>query len=147
MYRIVTTMLTSVLVSLAAGTIRAHHSVAMFDTTTAVTIRGALSRIEFANPHSFLYLMQETPEGAIEWAVEGPAPNQLVRMGVERGMFAEGDVIEACGYVLKDDAEVRYAQGRVLVAEVLVMPDGRARLWSPYGNEHCRDRQVYTIGD
>jgi hypothetical protein len=140
----------AVLLLTAARAIDAHHSPTMFDTDTAVTIQGTLLRYELANPHSFLYVEFETVAGRVEWAVEGPGPNQLVRRGIALDAFAPGDVIEACGYALKSDAETtgpRYSGKRVLVAEVLVMPDGQARLWSPYGNQHCRDQNKYTITD
>jgi hypothetical protein len=136
---------TAGLLLIAARAIDAHHSVTMFDTNTAVTISGTLRRVELVSPHSFLYVEQETPQGPIEWAVEGPPPNRLIRMGIQPDAFTPGAAIEACGYVLKEDAGGRYAEQRVLVAEVLVMPDGVARLWSPYGNHHCQDQNVYTI--
>jgi hypothetical protein len=131
-------------VLLSAHAIDAHHSVAMFNTDTPVTIKGTLRRAEMANPHSYLFLEQQTPEGRIEWAVEGPAPNQLERKGIDSNAFAAGDVFEACGYVLRDDASGRYAGQRVLVAEVLMLPDGELRIWSPYGQTLCRDQDAYA---
>jgi hypothetical protein len=49
----------------ASGAIFAHHSVAMFDTGTPVTVMGQVVRFELSNPHSFLYVEQDTPEGPI----------------------------------------------------------------------------------
>jgi hypothetical protein len=130
--------------SLSSGAIFAHHSAVRFDNTTPVTIRGTLRRAEIAAPHSMLYVEQATPDGTVVWAVEGPAPNALVRRGFENSDFREGDTFEACGYVLRDD--VRSPDGsRLLLAEVLVMPDGSARVWSPYGNEHCRAQGIYDV--
>ena len=133
------------LLLMSARTIDAHHAIAMFDIDTAVTIKGRLLRAEINAPHSFLYVEQETPDGPIEWAIEGPAPNQLLRRGIANDAFAAGDAIEACGYVLREGASEAYRGRRVLVAEVLVMADGQARLWSPYGQERCRDQNVYDI--
>jgi hypothetical protein len=132
------------LMSLSSGAIFAHHSAVRFDNTTPVTIKGTLRRAEIAAPHSILYVEQATPDGTVVWAVEGPAPNQLTRRGFVSDDFREGDTIEACGYLLRDD--VRSPDGsRLLLAEVLVMPDGAARLWSPYGNERCRDQGIYDV--
>jgi hypothetical protein len=126
-----------------SGAIFAHHSVAMFDTETPVMVTGQVVRFELSNPHSFLYVEQDTPEGSIVWAVEGPAPNRLVDSGIGQATFSEGDSVEACGYVLKDDAGVSYSNKSVLVAEVLVLPGGEPRVWSPYGNTLCREGNRY----
>ena len=132
------------LTSLSTTAIFAHHSAVRFDNTTPVTIKGTLRRAEIAAPHSLLYVDQVTPDGTVVWAVEGPAPNQLTRRGFASGDFRAGDTFEACGYVLRDD--VRSPDGsRLLLAEVLVMPDGSARVWSPYGNEHCRAQGIYDV--
>ena len=136
---------TSGLLLLSSGGILAHHSAVRFNTDAAVTIRGTLSRAEIASPHSMLFVEQETPDGTITWAIEGPAPNALFRRGLNGDNFPEGAVFEACGYVLRDDSEYQRPDARVILAEVLVMPDGSARLWSPYGNERCREQGVYTI--
>lgn len=133
------------LTSLSTSAIFAHHSAVRFDNTTPVTIKGTLRRAELANPHSMLYVEQMTIDGPIVWAVEGPAPNGLARRGFASNDFREGDTYEACGYVLKENVPSLQDGTRLLLAEVLVMPDGAARLWSPYGNEHCRDQGVYTI--
>ena len=133
------------LTSLSTSAIFAHHSAVMFNTAAPVTIQGTLRRVEIANPHSVLYVEQQTIDGPIVWAVEGPAPNGLYRRGFRSTDFMEGDSYEACGYVLKENVPSLQDGSRRLLAEVLVMPDGAARLWSPYGNERCRDQGIYTI--
>ena len=131
-------------ISMSTSAIFAHHSAVRFDNSTPVTIKGTLRRAEIANPHSMLYVEQVTPDGTAVWAVEGPAPNALVRRGFVDGDFREGDTFEACGYVLRDDVQSPDGS-RLLLAEVLVMPDGSARLWSPYGNELCREQWNYDV--
>jgi len=133
------------LMSLSTSAIFAHHSAVMFNTEAPVTIKGTLRRVEIVAPHSLLYVEQETIDGPIVWAVEGQAPIQLARRGFDSSDFKEGDSYEACGYVLKDDVPSLQDGSRRLLAEVLVMPDGAARVWSHYGNEHCQNQGVYTI--
>jgi hypothetical protein len=124
-----------------AGSLTAHHSLAQFDTTTGVTVKGTVIRFERVNPHSFIVIWAETDRGKVrQWALEGPSINQLTRMGVETDAFKAGDVIEACGYVLKDDVrpgDRESVSRRVLVAELLVMPGGRQRVWQDYGHHKC----------
>ena len=128
----------------------AHHSPVSFDRETPVTITGTVVRFEVINPHSFLFVRQQAAEGTVEWAVEGPSQAQLPRRGIDEAAFAPGETVEACGYLLKEGDGTGYAGGRaqgarVLLAEVMVMPDGEARLWSPYGNALCREQKGYTI--
>jgi hypothetical protein len=129
----------------STSAIFAHHSVARFDTTTPVTIKGTLRNASIIAPHSILYVEQTTDDGTIVWAVEGPAPNGLARRGFGTESFRSGDVFEACGYLLRDQTANPIPESRLLVAEVLVMPDGGARLWSPYGQELCRQQGTYDI--
>jgi hypothetical protein len=127
---------------LSADAIEAHHSPIMFDTSTALTIKGTIVRFDLVNPHSYLYIDQETPDGRVErWAVEGPNNLGLERRGVDEELLSAGATIEACGYVLKETAQgPRGIAGRVLLAELVFMPDGEPRLWADYGNHHCRDQ-------
>ena len=34
----------------------AHHSTAMYDTQNPVTVNGTVKKVEWTNPHAFLYL-------------------------------------------------------------------------------------------
>jgi hypothetical protein len=131
------------LLLLLARATEAHHSTSMFDTSKAVTINGTILRFEPANPHSLMYVELESPEGMVQWAIEGPAPNQFARRGIAAAALTPGATVEACGYVLKDP-QTRDGK-QLLVAEVVVMPNGKALLWSDYGNRHCRDENGYEI--
>jgi hypothetical protein len=132
---------TATLILIGAGVSDAHHSPAMFDTSKAVTISGTVVRFERTNPHSIIHIEQQTPDGSVEWSIEGPAALQLDRRQILASAFRLGAAIEACGYRLKpgDTGEAR----RYIVAEVVRMPDGSAQLWSPYGQTHCREENHY----
>ena len=131
----------------SAGRIEAHHAlVPFFDTAKSVTITGTIVRFDRVNPHSYMYVEQQTPEGPVEWAVEAPAPRLLSVRASGQTLLSPGDAVEACGYVLKEaSAGPKGISGRVLVAEVVETSDGTARMWSDYGNHHCRDQNRYAI--
>jgi hypothetical protein len=133
--------LTGVMLLLAAvAGLEAHHSLTLFDTTTPVTVSGTVVRFESGNPHSYLYVEQQSMHGQSEqWAVEGPGALALSRLGLDRFMFQAGDPVEACGYVLKG-APQDPDRPILLVAEILTPVDGETRLWSDYGNRHCREQ-------
>jgi hypothetical protein len=130
----------------------AHHSIVMFDTTTPLWVKGTVVRFDLVNPHARIYLDQASETGHGErWVVDGgPAIFQLERRGVTKDILKTGDVIEVCGFVLREsvqppqappapknsnlDASSPTLTGRVLHAHVLVMPDGSRRFWSDYGH-------------
>ena len=137
----------AVLFTLAvAGSVMAHHSLGNHDTTTAVRVKGTVVQFHRINPHSFIYLEQADGNGARQrWAVEGPSAVQLARSGME-DMVKPGDVIEVCGYLLKEktiwqiasrDPQAVSLSGLLITAELLVMPDGREQSWGDYGFHRC----------
>jgi len=71
----------AVLVALVpAGSALAHHSLANYDTTKAVRVKGTIIRFQELNPHTFLFLEQQDADGQVRrWAVEGPSLVQLKR--------------------------------------------------------------------
>jgi hypothetical protein len=138
--------LVCLLVLMAAGSLRAHHSLANFDTTTAVRVKGTIVQVNLINPHSFIYLEEKGADGRMtRWAAEGPAIRQFGRMGLASDFLKPGDVVEVCGYVPKEpimwqiasaDGSVSLA-GRLINSELLVMPDGRQQSWGDYGVHKC----------
>jgi len=138
----------------SAGSLLAHHSLAQYDTTTAVRVKGTVALFQRVNPHSIIFIDQKGPNGETQrWAVEGPPVPQLERRGFTREALKVGDVIEACGYVTKDhrdrtvDTEPislslkattpKSVSGRLMDGELLTMPDGKQQVWSDYGFHKC----------
>ena len=84
----------------STGAVLAHHSLANFDTTTAVRVKGTIVEFRQINPHSFIFLDQKGTDGQLRrWAVEGPSILQLNRKGFSKDVLKPGDVVEVCGYV------------------------------------------------
>lgn len=127
------------------GALTAHHSLAQFDTTTPVWVKGTVVRFDLVNPHVRFFLDQTTEDGQTQrWVVDGPASNNIGRMGIGPDFLKAGDVIEVCGFVLKNEAasqralppatsESNVLSGRLLNGHLLVMPNGKRRYWSDYG--------------
>src|SRR3954469_14253050 len=141
--------LAGILVIATAGSLAAHHSLAQFDTTTAVRVKGTISRVELVNPHSLIFVDQKAADGQTQrWAVEGPGVTQLARSSFNKESFKVGDTIEACGYVTKEGVDpqetisklndhLKSASVRLMDAEILVMPGGQIQKWSDYGQHLC----------
>ena len=131
-----------------AGTLCAHHAFApTFDADKVVRVKGVVTRFEWVNPHSYIIVDLKGADGKTEqWALEGPAPNQLTRRGYVMTSIKPGDSVEACGYGTRDAApKIDPSSGtarHIMVVELLTLADGGAREWSPYGQTKCRDAQV-----
>ena len=136
-----------VLALLSTGSLLAHHSLANFDTTQAVRVKGTIFQFQPLNPHSYIFLDEKAPDGSIRrrWAVEGPSVLQLSRKGVAKDFLKPGDVVEVCGYVPKETTVWQIANpdggtsiaGRLINAETMVMPDGKEQSWGDYGVHKC----------
>ena len=60
----------------------AHHSLAMYDMTNPVTVRGVVTRLDWANPHAHLYVNVKDGKGNVEeWVIEMDRPDFLTRNG------------------------------------------------------------------
>jgi Family of unknown function (DUF6152) len=129
------------------GSVRAHHSLANYDTTKAVRTKGTVVGFYRINPHSFVFLEQQPTDGPIRrWAVEGPSGFQLNRKAFPKDGLKLGDIVEVCGYLPKEpitwqiateDPSAGSLAGRLINGETMVMPDGHEQSWGDYGVHKC----------
>jgi len=88
---------------LAATPVWAHHAfAAVFDENRPVELRGAVSKVELINPHSWIWIDVETPDGMVAWGIEGGSPNSLIRHGITRNTLVIGTEIVVVGYGARD---------------------------------------------
>lgn len=81
----------------------AHHSFAAeFDITRPIKLTGVVRRMEFSNPHSWIYIDVTVGDEVQEWAVEGAAPNALLRRGWNRNSLPAGTVVSVQGFQARD---------------------------------------------
>jgi Family of unknown function (DUF6152) len=126
------------------GTVFAHHSFSgEFDNTISVTVQGVVTSVEMVNPHSFIYLDVKS-HGAVErWALEGPAPMQIRRMGLDPEIMKAGDELAACGYLARNDVvqtrtePVTARAARKLQAAVLTLANREKLFWHNYRQGKC----------
>jgi len=110
--------------ALGAASLDAHHSfTAEFDNNKLITLRGTLTKVQFTNPHGWLYLNVKGSDGKVlNWAVETGAPIQLIRRGGDKKSLAVGTEIVVDGWLARDGSRtvngrtVKFADGREILA-------------------------------
>lgn len=98
----------------------AHHSFAAeFDASKTVTLKGTVTKLDWLNPHIWIYLSVKDDKGnQSKWQCEGGPPNTLTRNGWTKNNLKEGDAVTIEGTLAKDASNTCNAS-RVL------LPDGR----------------------
>lgn len=102
----------------------AHHSVtAEFDPSKSFTVSGTITKIEWVNPHTYIYVDVKDDKGSVtNYAFESGPPGNLRRTGVLRTMFNVGDEVKVDADVAKDGSKhlghlraVHFADGHTIV--------------------------------
>ena len=111
-------ILLSGVVLAAAQPVTAHHSFpAQYDRSESTTLTGKITKLEWTNPHIFIYLDvsdEETGE-VVNWALEMGAPNALLRLGWKRDSLKVDDVITVNGSLARDGSNLANAETIVMV--------------------------------
>src|SRR5450631_3623968 len=73
----------------------AHHAyTAEFDTTKPVKVTGVVSKLEWSNPHIWIYLDVKDDKGAVaNWGFSASPPGMLLRRGITKNSLKIGDVL------------------------------------------------------
>ena len=105
---------------LAPGAAVAHHAyTAEFDTTKPVKLSGVLTKVEWSNPHIWIYLdIKDAGGNTANWGFSASPPGMLQRRGITKSSLKLGEVLTISGHRAKDGSNnasgniVTFADGR-----------------------------------
>ncbi len=101
----------------------AHHSLnAVFDESQSVTLNGVVSKVEWVNPHVYLYIDVRDAAGKLNtWSIETFPPTTLRRAGLTRDKLGYGENVTLVGYKARNGSPlaflrtITFADGRELL--------------------------------
>jgi Family of unknown function (DUF6152) len=104
----------------AALPLLAHHSFAAeYDGNAKLTLKGTVAKIDWMNPHIWIYIDAKDEAGKVtRWQCEGGPPNSLTRNGWTKDAVKIGDEVTIEGFRAKDGTNTCNSRS-------MKMPDGR----------------------
>lgn len=88
----------------ATGPVSAHHAmVAEFNLAKPITLKGTLTKIEWVNPHGWIYIDSKGAGGRVEnWKFETGSPFRMEKRGLKKADFKIGGEVIVNGFASKD---------------------------------------------
>jgi len=115
------------LCALVAAPAAAHHSFgAEYDVNQPITLTGVLTKVEWTNPHTHIYVAVAGADGkVVSWQLEGYPPTALHRLGWRRDVTMKvGDTITVSGWRARDGGSWGHSRE-------ITLPGGEKLMFGP----------------
>ena len=101
----------------------AHHSAAAeYDLDKTVRLQGVVTKVEWTNPHVYVYIDVKDANGQmVNWAVSGASPIGLYRDGIRKDSLKVGDSVTVVGFPARTVEHLANIKS-------IVLADGRTML-------------------
>jgi hypothetical protein len=111
-----------VLGAMLSASASAHHNMsALFDFNDRVTLTGTLTKMDWRNPHIYVFL--DAKRGADQpeaWSIEGPPPNFFRTRDINRA-----DIEKAIGQSITAEVSRARDGSRAGLLRTMTLPDGK----------------------
>ncbi len=109
-------MFAALTLAVAAAPVYAHHSFAAeFDAEKPVKLTGTVTKVEWTNPHAWIYIDVTDDAGKVaNWAWELGSPTSLVRLGWTRNSLKVGTSVTFEGSRARDGSNTANARSVTL---------------------------------
>jgi hypothetical protein len=110
-YRTPVSMVVGFGLAAAGAQALAHHSFAAeFDANKRATFTGAVTNVEWRNPHTWFYVdVKDEAGNVVNWGFELASPNLLLRNGWTRSSLKVGDAVTVEAYLAKNGMSIANA--------------------------------------
>jgi hypothetical protein len=101
----------------SSAVLSAHHSFGVaFDATKTVTLTGVITKIEWMNPHTHVWVDVKDNSGkVVSWTLEGYPPNVLERTGWRKDVTIKvGDTLTFFGWRARDGSSYAHLREATL---------------------------------
>ena len=119
-----TSVILALAVTLLAGSAWAHHNMsALFDFNDRVTVSGTLTRLDWRNPHIYVFVDGKTAPAQPQvqaWSIEGPSPVFFRQQNINKA-----DVEAYIGKTVTAEVSRARDGSNTGLLRVLTMPDGK----------------------
>ena len=119
-----TRVILALALALPAGSAWAHHNMsALFDFNDRVTVTGTLSKLDWRNPHIYVFVDGKTKADQAQvqaWSIEGPSPVFFRQQNINRT-----DVEAYIGKTVTAEVSRARDGSNSGLLRVLTMPDGK----------------------
>ena len=112
----------ALLATVMSGSALAHHNMsALFDFNDRVTLTGTVTKLEWLNPHIYVFVDAKGAGDAVEaWSVEGPSPGFFRTREINKSEFEA-----AIGKTVTFEASRARDGSRSGLLRVITLPGGK----------------------